>query len=168
MPNQQNEAVPSEAMDTIFARKILSVIGLENDETPVSQGALIQGAGGMAMGIGVCPPGNGPDLHAHLNTYETFTVLKGRFEIRWNDDGSESLILEQFDTISIPPGVCRAFKNISDSEGMLQAIITGGVHDMNDIAFSRTVGEKLGGQFPDALDYFKKVGFSFDASRHDA
>ena len=165
LPNQRNEAVPLEVMDAIFARTILSVIGLEGDETPVSQGAPIQGAGGMMMGIGVCPPGQGPDLHAHLKTYETFTVLRGRFEVRWNDDGRESLILEEFDTVSIPPGVCRAFRNVGTEDGLLQAIITGGVHDRNDIDFSRTVGERLDQSHPDALAYFQKVGFTFNASK---
>ena len=167
LPNQQNDAVPPQAMDTIFARRILSVIGLEGDETPVSQGAPIQGAGGMAMGIAICPPGNGPALHAHLATYETFVVLEGRFEVRWNDDGRDQVVLEKYDTISIPPGVCRAFRNVGDADGILQAIITGGVHDMNDIDFSRNVGDRLDKQFPQALDYFKKVGFTFTA-HHDA
>ena len=166
--SQSNGEVPLETLDIIYARKVLSVIGLAEGETAVSQGALIKGAGGMAMGIGVCPPGQGPTLHAHHKTYETFTVLRGRFEVRWNDDGGESLVLEQFDTISIPPGVCRAFRNVGEEEGLLQAIITGGVHDMQDIAFSRVVGEQLAAENPKALDYFKTVGFEFNASREDA
>jgi quercetin dioxygenase-like cupin family protein len=165
LPNQRNDAVPLEVMDAIFARTILSVIGLQGGETPVSQGAPIQGAGGMMMGIAICPPGQGPDLHAHLETYETFTVLRGRFEVRWNDNGQESLILEQFDTVSVPPGVCRAFRNVGEEDGLLQAIITGGVHDMKDIDFSRNVGERLSKMHPAALAYFQKVGFTFTASR---
>jgi hypothetical protein len=113
LPNQRNEAVPLEVMDAIFARTILSVIGLEGDETPVSQGAPIQGAGGMMMGI----------------------------------------------------GVCRAFRNIGTEDGLLQAIITGGVHDKNDIDFSRNVGARLSESHPEALAYFEKVGFTFNASR---
>jgi quercetin dioxygenase-like cupin family protein len=168
LPNQQNEVVPTEIMDKIFARNILSVIGLDGAETPVSQGAAIRGAGGMAMGITICPPGKGPDLHAHLQTYETFTVLRGRFEVRWNDDGGERIILEEFDTVSVPPGICRAFRNVGDEDGLLQAVITGGVHDMNDIDFSRDIGKQIGQQSPEALAYFEKIGFTFGASKEDA
>ncbi|MDA0340417.1 MAG: hypothetical protein O3B74_02330, partial [Proteobacteria bacterium] len=75
-----------EAKDVIYARRLLSVIGLGGDaDTPVNRGAPIQGAGGMTMTLAVFPPGNGPSLHAHQQTHETFTVLKGRFEVTWND-----------------------------------------------------------------------------------
>ena len=36
----------------------------------------------MPMTLAVCPPGQGPGLHNHVKTYETFTVLKTRFEVR--------------------------------------------------------------------------------------
>ena len=75
--------------------------------TPINAGAPIRGAAGMTMALAVCPPGQGPGLHAHRETYETFTVLKGEFEVRWNDDGGEREVLRPFDTISFPPGVCR-------------------------------------------------------------
>ena len=42
-------------------------------------------------------------MHSHRQTYETFTVAQGRFEVSWNDDGSGSIILELFDTVSFPP-----------------------------------------------------------------
>ena len=51
------------------------------------------------MTIAKCPQGQGPELHNHISTYETFTVLQGTFLIEWNDDGSESLELGYLDTI---------------------------------------------------------------------
>jgi len=78
-------AVPLAAKDIVYARKLLSVIGVESGATPVSSNAPIVGAAGMAMTLAVCPPGQGPELHAHVKTYETFTVLRGRFEVRWNE-----------------------------------------------------------------------------------
>ena len=163
LPTQTDAGVPLEAKDVIYARKLLSVIGLEGGATPISSNAPIRGAAGMTMTLAVCPPGQGPELHAHVKTFETFTVLRGRFEVRWNDHGSERLVLEELDTVSVPPGVCRAFRNIGETEGILQVLITGGVHDMQDIDFARQIGERLEAIDPAARAYFEKVGFTFTA-----
>src|SRR5437879_12207093 len=86
----QKESIPEKARDVVYSRKLLSVIGLEEDaQTPISSGAPIRGAAGMTMTLAVCPPGQGPGLHSHRQAYETFTVLKGRFEGSWKDDGDE-------------------------------------------------------------------------------
>lgn len=160
----QNESIPVAARDVIYSRKLLSVIGLETS-TPINAQAPIIGAAGMTMTLAVCPPGQGPGLHSHRQTYETFTVMKGRFEVSWNDDGSGSAILELFDTVSFPPGVCRAFRNIGDEEGILQVIITGGVHDMNDIDFSENARQQIESVKPGLAAEFEKVGFTFTAGR---
>jgi quercetin dioxygenase-like cupin family protein len=161
----QNESIPETARDVVYARKLLSVIGLESTaKTPINSGAPIVGAAGMTMTLAVCPPGQGPGLHSHRETYETFTVLKGEFEVRWNDDGGEREVLRRFDTISFPPGVCRAFRNIGTEEGILQVIITGGVHDMNDIAFTQGARREIEAVGPGLAAEFEKAGFSFDAS----
>lgn len=163
---QQGEVVPQAARDVVYARKLLSVIGLEGTaKTPINSAAPIIGAGGMTMTLAVCPPGQGPGLHSHRETYETFTVLAGKFEVTWNDNGENRLELDAFDTISIPPGVCRAFRNIGTGEGILQVLITGGVHDMNDIAFSANAAAKIESAAPGALGHFKEVGFRFDAGQ---
>jgi len=158
----QNESIPVQARDVVYSRKLLSVIGLETN-TPINEGAPIVGAAGMTMTLAVCPPGQGPGLHSHRQTYETFTVMKGRFEVRWNDDGSGSATLELYDTVSFPPGVCRSFRNIGDDEGILQVIITGGVHDMSDIDFSLDAKEKIEAVRPGLAAEFEKVGFTFTA-----
>jgi quercetin dioxygenase-like cupin family protein len=159
----QNAAIPEKARDVIYSRKLLSVIGLEDAATPINQGAPIIGAAGMTMTLAVCPPGQGPGLHSHRQTYETFTVLKGRFEVSWNDDGSGSAVLGLYDTVSFPPGVCRAFRNVGDEEGILQVIITGGVHDMTDIAFSEAARRQIEAVRPGLAAEFEKAGFSFNA-----
>jgi quercetin dioxygenase-like cupin family protein len=161
----QNASIPEKARDVIYSRKLLSVIGLEeNAQTPINAEAPIRGAAGMTMTLAVCPPGQGPGLHSHRQTYETFTVLKGEFEVRWNDDGDESAVLREFDTISFPPGVCRAFRNIGEEEGILQVVITGGVHDMTDIAFSQNAKREIEAVMPGLAAEFEKAGFSFDAA----
>lgn len=166
LPIQTDSGVPVEITDQVSARELLSVIGLDSaDETPINAGAPITGAGGMTITIARCPAGQGPCLHAHNQTYETFTVLKGQFEITWNNEGDESVILEQFDTISVPPGVCRAFRNVSDQEGLLQVVITGGVHDMADIDLSPSVGEML--ERTGYIDKFEGIGYTFTAGVPD-
>jgi quercetin dioxygenase-like cupin family protein len=161
----QDAAIPEKARDVIYARKLLSVIGLEDASTPINQGAPIVGAAGMTMTLAVCPPGQGPGLHSHRQTYETFTVLKGRFEVRWNDDGSGRAELGLYDTVSFPPGVCRSFRNIGNEEGILQVIITGGVHDMSDIDFSPEAKKQIEAVRSGLSAEFEKVGFTFTAGR---
>ena len=162
---QQDANIPIEGRDVVYARQLLSVIGLDPREgnTPINSGAPIIGAGGITMTHAKCPPGQGPGLHNHINTYETFTVLEGQFEVSWNDDGSDTVILEKFDTISIPPGVCRSFKNSGNTDGLLQVVISGGVHDMNDIAFTPAAADKINSVEPGLVDKFKQVGFKFNA-----
>jgi hypothetical protein len=91
--------------------------------------------------------------------------MKGRFEVRWNDDGSERAVLELYDTISFPPGVCRAFRNIGEAEGILQVIITGGVHDMTDIDFSANAKDEIEAVRPGLAAEFEKAGFTFTAGQ---
>jgi quercetin dioxygenase-like cupin family protein len=161
----QNASIPEKARDVVYARKLCSVIGLEDDaQTPINAGAPIRGAAGMTMTLAICPPGQGPGLHAHRHTFETFTVLKGEFEVSWNDEGSERTTLRPFDTISVPPGVCRAFRNVGREEGILQVIITGGVHDMADIAFSPKARQEIEAVRPGLAAQFEGVGFRFDAT----
>jgi quercetin dioxygenase-like cupin family protein len=160
----QNPSIPEKARDVVYSRKLLSVIGLDV-ETPINVDAPIVGAAGMTMTLAVCPPGQGPGLHSHRQTYETFTVLKGRFEVSWNDDGAERAVLELYDTVSFPPGVCRAFRNVGDDEGILQVIITGGVHDMTDIAFSEKAKQQIEAVRPGLAQEFEKAGFNFTAGR---
>ena len=165
LPIQIDKSIPQAGKDIVYAKELLSVIGLEesNYDTPINKNAPIKGAGGITMTIAKCPPGQGPGLHNHLETFETFTVLEGKFLIEWNDNASENLELGYLDTISIPPGVCRSFKNISKSDGMLQVIISGGVHDMNDIAFTELAKKRMEKISPGLSKKFEKIGFKFNA-----
>jgi len=162
---QKTHDVPQDVLDLIYSRKLMSVISLEGStESPISGNAPISGAGGMTITYAQCPPGTGPTLHNHRETYETFTVMQGRFEFYLGAKGEESVILDQFDTISVPPGYHRAFTNISEEDGLLQVIITGGVHDMNDIYFPKATADKISAKGDDYLDYFKKVRLAFSES----
>ena len=165
---QTDPDIPQEALDLIYSRKLLPVIGLEsNATTPVSESAPIRGAAGMTITLAVCPPGQGPGLHAHRRTYETFTVLQGQFEFSYGDGGENRITLNRLDTISIPPGICRAFRNTGTDEGILQVIITGGVHDMNDIDLAPGIEEELRSLSPRLLERVQKQGMSFTAGREE-
>ncbi|MFJ4347626.1 cupin domain-containing protein [Pseudomonas sp. NPDC089401] len=164
---QKDSSIPLPAKDLIYSRKLMSVIGLDQEsKTPINANAPVVGAGGITITYAACPPGTGPSLHAHHKTFETFTVLKGRFEFSLNDDGAEKFILEPFDVISVPPRINRCFRCIDDEEGILQVVISGGVHDLNDIDMAPSVGEKLREYGPEVHKRFADVGFTFNAHKN--
>ena len=159
---KDNPVVPEAARDIFLARKIMPIV-LEQTQNAFGSIAAIFGAAGLTMNISVCPPGQGPGLHAHHKTFETFFVLDGSFEFSVNDDGGEKVVLKQWDTLSVPPGVCRGFRNIADRDSTLLTVITGGVHDRNDISLPPSIGARIDAYGPGVLDEVKKIGISFDA-----
>ncbi|SRR5512138_1185571 len=155
---QREARFPQDALDVIYARRLHPVIGLPDTDTPINDSAPIRGAGGMTITYAVCPPGQGPSLHSHNRTYETFTVCRGRFEFLWGDNGEHSVVLEELDVLSVPPCVCRAFRNIGSIEGVLQVIITGGVHDKTDIAFPISTAVKIARVNPRLYEHLRETG----------
>ncbi len=71
-----------------------------------------------------CAPGRQAPLHNHL-TQEVFIPLSGSWEVFWGPRGERCLRLEQWDTISIPPGVSRGFRNVGSEEAWLIGIASG-------------------------------------------
>ncbi len=71
-----------------------------------------------------CAPGKAAPLHNHL-TQEVFIPLTGTWEVFWGPDGARRLTLAPWDTISIPPGVSRGFRNIGDKDAWLIGIAGG-------------------------------------------
>lgn len=159
---KDNPLVPEAARDIFLARKIMPIV-LEQTQNAFGSVAAIYGAAGLTMNISVCPPGQGPGLHAHHKTFETFFVLDGKFEFSVNDDGAEKVILNKWDTLSVPPGVCRGFRNIDSKDSTLMTVITGGVHDRNDISLPPSIGAAIDAHGPGVLDEVKKIGLTFDA-----
>ena len=159
---KDNPLVPEAARDIFLARKIMPIV-LEQTQNAFGSVAAIYGAAGLTMNISVCPPGQGPGLHAHHKTFETFFVLEGKFEFSVNDDGSEKVVLNKWDTLSVPPGVCRGFRNIDSKDSTLMTVITGGVHDRNDISLPPSIGAAIDAHGPGVLDEVKKIGLTFDA-----
>jgi len=69
-------------------------------------------------------PGKGAALHAHT-TVEVFVALSGEWGIYWGDKGENEIILQQWDTVSVPPGVLRGFRNAGTEGAYLMAILGG-------------------------------------------
>lgn len=160
---QKGLPMSQDAADIIFSRELRPVVGLAEGESALGSGAPVRGAGGITITLAMCPSGTGPSLHTHRDTWETFTVLEGSFEFRLNDDGGLMRRLERFDAISVPPRVSRAFRSVGDQMGVLQVLISGGVHDKNDIAFPRATAQALAAADDCALPHLRSLGFKFDA-----
>ena len=73
------------------------------------------------------------------------------------------MILEQWDTGSVPPGVVRGFQNVGDDVARLLILVTGGVSDMNDIAMTPEYREQLAAFGPEVVPELEKTGLRFDA-----
>lgn len=76
------------------------------------------------LNIVSCAPGKSAPLHNHL-THEVFVALTGRWEIFWGPDGARSLVLEPLDTVGIPPGVSRGFRNVAGETSLLMGMAGG-------------------------------------------
>lgn len=81
-------------------------------------------AEGFHLNIVRCEPGKSAPLHNHL-TQEVFVALTGRWEIFWGPGGQRHLFLEPWDTISIPPGVSRGFRNAGPEPAFLMGMASG-------------------------------------------
>jgi uncharacterized RmlC-like cupin family protein len=163
-PVMRADGVPDAAVALLTSDRLYTVMIHPDHAGPWGDSA-IAGPADVALILAECEPGRGPDLHAHRATDEIFTCLRGRFEIRWGDAGEHVLELAPFDTVRVPPGVQRAFRNVSAEPGLLQVLITGGTNDANDITFPPSVEAKLrtiGEGVPDAL---RRQGFGFDSER---
>jgi mannose-6-phosphate isomerase-like protein (cupin superfamily) len=96
------------------------------NETP----ALIHPKAGFSIGFLKAKPHNGPVLHNH-DTNETFIPLAGTWRFTWEASPAhmETVDLDPYDTVSFPPGVPRAFENLTpapgDDQGFLLAVVGG-------------------------------------------
>lgn len=162
LPIQKDSTIPLPALDLVYARKLLPVLGLDRADTPITSSAPIRGAAGITMTYAVCPPGQGPGLHAHKATYETFVVMQGDFEFAWGEAGEHALRLSRLDVLSVPPGVSRAFRNVGKDEGILLVVISGGEHNMRDIHLPSQAAQAIEAASPDFLRRLADSGITYD------
>lgn len=160
---QKQHNLPQDVADLIWSRKLMPVVTrADTSAGPFGSKAPITGAGDMSITYAVCPAGTGPSLHAHKATFETFTVLRSRFRFFVGPDGAETMDLNPLDTVSVPPGLMRAFRNIGDEEGVLQVIITGGIHDVDDVYFPASTAREIADCGQEHLAQLKKSGMHFE------
>lgn len=76
------------------------------------------------MNLVRCAPGKSAPLHNHL-TQEVFMPLTGTWEVFWGPEGERRLTLGPWDTITIPPGVSRGFRNVGNEDAVLMGIAGG-------------------------------------------
>ena len=158
-----SDAIPPAAREALTARATKTVIARTEADTPWGDGP-IPGPPNFAVVIAECEPGNGPGLHVHQNSTETFTCIKSRFRIEWGDTGQHSIELDLYDTIAVPPGVMRRFVNIGDEPGLLYVILQGGERDLRDVEFAPAVGDDIRRRFGDTVvGELENLGYSFTA-----
>lgn len=121
---------------------------------------------GLIAAIVKCSPGQGPYLHAHYNTLESFICLQGKFHINWGDKGEHEALLDTFDTIAVPRGVVRSFTSASEAgDAYILAFIRGDTpEDFADVAMTTAAADDLDTRFGSGTaDKIKNIGWRFDA-----
>jgi mannose-6-phosphate isomerase-like protein (cupin superfamily) len=159
-----DKGIPAEVLEMITAkttRNIMSPGALPGTLSPTPP--VIGGdAGVFRLGVVTCPPGNGPGLHVHYKTHETFMALTGRWEIQWGDKGEETTVLEPFDLIAVPPQVTRRFVNVGAGDAHLLVIIQGRQEDFDDVdrvpETAAAIARKFG---PEMVRTLQSLGWKF-------
>jgi quercetin dioxygenase-like cupin family protein len=105
-----------------YARTTWTVIGDAADRS--APGAPPLAAEAIRMNLVRCEPGGGAPLHSHA-VQEVFMPLDGEWEISWGEAETRTLTLGPLDTIAVPPGVMRGFRNIGERPAMLLAMVGG-------------------------------------------
>lgn len=136
------EWINQEAMDVIFARKLMPIM-LDDTKNPFGNTAPIFGAAGTTMFISILPPGQGPCMHSHNSTFETFFVLEGQIEFYVGDPIEHTITLNKWDTFSCPPLVYRGFRNCGDVDAVLQTTVTGVEDGRDDVSVPQSVADQL-------------------------
>lgn len=104
-------------------RLIYNVIGPGVTEDPELEPAIAD-ARDFNVTFVKAEPGKGAALHSHT-TLEVFIAMSGRWAIFWGDRGENEVVLDTWDTISVPTGVMRGFRNVGKEDAYLMAILGG-------------------------------------------
>jgi quercetin dioxygenase-like cupin family protein len=165
-----DKGIPREVYETMTARTLYLLMSPENQGGPMAQAPAVTTDDKMSVIIAECPPGDGPLLHAHQFTRETFFCLDGRFKIQWGDEGENEIVLDPWDMIAVPPRVVRRFENVSDQTAHLLVFINGDSEEsFNDIDHPQIEADRLATVFgDDILDKLRGIGVTFEAGHQDA
>lgn len=166
---QDKTGIPSEVVRSLAAdRNYTYMAPLLPNHSAITENAAMRGGdagNAISVSVAICDPGRGPQLHAHARTIESFFCISGRFGISWGDHGEHSTVLDPMDFISVPRGVVRTFKNVSDEkDAKLLVIIQGDREDFGDVYFTPEVARTLMDRFgPDIKARLEATGRRFTA-----
>ncbi len=121
-----------------FQREIYNIIGRGVTEDSRLEPA-IEDCRDFNLTMMGAEPGKSSSQHDH-ETIECFVALSGTWAIVLGDDCEEAIILEPFDTFSVPPGVMRGVKNVGDEPGHILTILGG--TDPGRATWSQSINEK--------------------------
>ena len=114
------------------------------------------------MFVSIMPPGQGPCLHSHNGTFETFIVLDGTIKYEIGEPVAHTVTLEKWDVLSCPPNVYRGFHNVGDKDAVQLTVITGAGEGRDDVSMPDSIAKKVEKDFgTKVVDAFRSV-FSFD------
>ena len=156
--------LPPEATESLSASSVFPLIVPEG-HIGRSRTAPMYGNQGLYMSIAECHSGNdGPPPHSHSDTRETFFVLEGSFDICTGFDNESVVPVRQFDIISVPNKVQRAFINTSPGVARLLVIIQGPDRMHDTVWYSQRIGQDFERRFgPEVIDHYAKIRMTFDA-----
>jgi len=145
VPYQSQHAdngIPREVMEYLAANKVFPVV---SPPGLVGRNALapLRGWPGLCISIAQCTPKQGPVSHNHTGTLENFFCLDGRFDVLWGNKLENKVTLGPGDLCSMPPGVYRTFRNLTDSEARLLVLIQGDEKMSDKIQMPRAIGDEV-------------------------
>lgn len=164
----RKSAIPAKLMAELAAGEVFSIMAPEGMPGRHAD-APVKSLPGMTLGLAVCPPGDGPVLHAHSDSYETFFCLKGEFEVIWGDEGQHKTTLRPYDLISVPPLVMRTFRNSSDEEAHLLAFHQGNEQMQDATIMDPALGARVADEYgPEVVEAMAARSMLFTAGLPEA
>ena len=162
--HSEHSGIPTEVFDRFSPNTVYPLLIPEGFQGR-QEGAMLTGPAGLVVDLTVCPPGTGPALHRHT-TVENFLCLSGEFEIVWGERGEEKTSIRQFDFVSVPPGVFRTFRNVSDEPAWLLVLIQITTEEQrDDVDLGRVLADQLASEYgEDMVGKLEEIGFRFESS----
>jgi mannose-6-phosphate isomerase-like protein (cupin superfamily) len=160
----EDKGIPPDVLEMIMAKTTRNVMSPGPLPGQLSPKPAVEGgdAGIFRLGIATCPPDQGPGLHVHYRTHETFFALSGRWEIQWGDQGEESILLDTFDLIAMPPKVTRRFINRSADDAHLMVIIQGQREEFDDVDRVPQTATAIAAKYGQGMvDKLESLGWKF-------
>jgi uncharacterized RmlC-like cupin family protein len=160
----EEKGLPPDVLEMIMAKTTRNVMSPGALPGQLSPKPAVEGgdAGVFRLGIATCPPNQGPGLHVHYRTHETFIAMSGCWEIQWGDHGEESIMLETMDLIAMPPRVTRRFINRSDQDAHLMVIIQGQREEFDDVDRVPETAQAIAAKYGQGMvDKLQSLGWKF-------